>query len=363
MKFTVPQDKILPVLQQCAAVADRKGTMPALSNVLIYANGAINLSATDLYQSVTADTDGTVKDQGSIAVDARQLLDRVKVLTGEISFAVNGNALTLKSGSRRFTLQTIPGEEMPKLPDHEGATDLLAIGGEALASLIARVQFAISTDETRLHLNSLLLEQDGDKLTAAATDGHRLSVAAIQRDYTAAAFKILLPLKGVLQLKRLCEGADEVTLRQTGLTLFVEAGGYSWSCKLSDSAFPPYRDVIPTNLTGHATIDRLSLLSALKAVSVAASDRTGGVKLSFGGEAIKLSSESPEGGESMDEISCEYSGPGGDVGVNARYLIEALGAMESERVVIGSAGELDPLTIKAEGDESGSVAVVMPCRL
>lgn len=367
MKFTIDQKTLLPVLAQCAAVADRKGTMPALSNTLIRANGAINLSATDLYQSVTADADGEIKDQGEIAVNARDLLDRVKALPGEIQFTLRDTNLTLKSGSRRFTLHTIPADEMPRLPDADGATELLTIPGDELAQLISRVHYAISTDETRLHLNSLLLEHSGDKLTAVATDGHRLCVAVQTWDTgrpTVAPFQVLLPLKGVMQLKRLAEAAGDVTLRQQGYTLFVEAGGYEWTCKLTDAQFPPFRNVIPADPPTAVLVSRQQLLDAVRAVKVAASDRTGAVKLSFGAESIQISSESPDGGDADDAVPCKMTkGSAVAVGCNASYLEQALGVIDADHVEIKLGEELDPMTIRADGDDSGSVAVVMPCRL
>ena len=362
MKFTINQTDLLPALTQCQAVAERKGTMPVLSNVLLVANGAVKLSATDLYQSVAADTNGKVEQQGDVAVDARALFERVKSLPGEIRFALNGSSLTLKSGSRRFTLQTIPGAEMPRLPDPDGATFLLNIPSDELAQLIGRVEYAISTDETRLHMNSLLLEHEGDKLTAVATDGHRLSIA-VAHSGSVGSFKILLPLKGVTQLRKLCESADDVTLRQSGITLFADVGGYRWTSKLTDATPVPYQQVIPSNHTGRTEVDRQALLDACKAVAVAASDRTGGVKLSFTREALRLSSESPEGGDGGDEIACTHDGPEVEIGVNARYLEQALAVIEGEMVEIVVSGELDPLSVKAVGDESGSVAVIMPLRV
>jgi DNA polymerase-3 subunit beta len=373
MKFTAHQKAILPALQHCASVADLKGTLPALANVRLTANGAINLSATDLYQSVTMDADGAVAAEGSIAVHARDLLDRVKVLPGEITFSLDHGSLVLKSGSRRFKLATIPADEMPALPTQtDERRDLFVPTGDDLVQLIDRVLYAVSTDETRLHLNSMYLGAVGGKLTAVATDGHRLAVYSTE---TEAAFSpILIPLKGLLQIKRLAEsaGVTPVPLSVQNADLFASIGidmgvrpmaKNVLSVRLCDHQFPPWADVVPKSHSGTTTIDRQALLDACKAVAVAASDRTGGVKLSFTQSTLKLSSESPEGGDGGDEIACTHDGPEVEIGVNARYLEQALGVIEGEEVVIGSSGELDPITIKAAGDTSGSVAVTMPMRV
>jgi DNA polymerase-3 subunit beta len=228
MKFQVNQSFLKPLLDQCKDVADKKSTMPILGNVLITANGKVSLSATDLYQAVhTSVVDGVIKETGSVAVDARALVDRVKYLTGNIAFSLKDNTLTLKSGARSFKLQTVPGEEFPALADSKDAQPLLSITGEELGGLIKRVRSAISTDETRLHLNSMLLEGDRARglLRAVATDGHRLTVAEITA-IGVAAFSILIPLKGIVNvIEKLCDVADEIELSQTGLTLFAKGGG------------------------------------------------------------------------------------------------------------------------------------------
>jgi DNA polymerase-3 subunit beta len=363
MKFQVNQSFMQPLLAQCSAVADKKSTMPVLGNILITANGKVSLSATDLYQAVhTSVVDGVIQETGSVAVDARALVDRVKYLTGDIAFSVKDNTLTLKSGKRTFKLQTVPGEEFPSLPDSADAKPLLTIASADLASLINRVRFAISTDETRLHLNSMLLEADDDDiLRAVATDGHRLSVAEITAP-TASAFSILIPLSGVVSvLLKLCDSADTIELSQRGLVLFAKGGEIETSVKLADAQFPPWGQVVPESSTSTATINRAALLGSIKAVAVAASDRTGAVKLEFKLGKLRVAAEGPETGEGEDELAIDYDGPDAVVGVNSRYLCDALGAVDCEEMTMGVSGELDPVVVKPVGDVVYT-GILMPMR-
>ncbi len=110
---------------------------------------------------------------------------------------------------------------------------------------------------------------------------------------------------------------------------------------------------------------RAALADALRAVSVAASDRTGGVKLTLGGGKIRFESESPDSGEGFDEVAADYQGPEVTVGFNARYFLDVLGAITDEEVALSISGELDPAVIKPAGESANKSyqAVIMPMRI
>jgi DNA polymerase-3 subunit beta len=107
------------------------------------------------------------------------------------------------------------------------------------------------------------------------------------------------------------------------------------------------------------------LADALRAVSIAASDRTGGVKLTLGGGRMRFESESPESGAGFDEVPAEYDGPEITIGFNARYFLDVLSAVDDDDVVLGISGELDPAVIRpgAESATSSYLAVIMPMRI
>jgi DNA polymerase-3 subunit beta len=210
------------------------------------------------------------------------------------------------------------------------------------------------------------------------TDGHRLSKAEVLVKGTQANASMLIPLKGVLELKRLCEeakndpgrsegdaDASSLSMVQTGPNAFFKLAGFQFSVKLVDAQFPPYQQVIPDTTERAIRAPRASLADALRAVSIAASERTGGVKLTLGTGRMRFESESPESGAGFDEVSTEYDGPEITIGFNARYFLDVLGAIDEEDVILGISGELDPAVIKpgSESVSSSYLAVIMPMRI
>jgi len=109
---------------------------------------------------------------------------------------------------------------------------------------------------------------------------------------------------------------------------------------------------------------RAALADALRAVSVAASDRTGGIKLTLSNGKMRFESENPDSGEGFDEVNVDYSGPELTVGFNARYFLDVLSAISSEEIELAVSGELDPAVVRPVGETTTSyLSVIMPMRI
>jgi DNA polymerase-3 subunit beta len=380
MHVVVAKKDLLRVLARCQGVADKKSTMPVLGNVLLEVSGTdqLRLAATDLYLAVSGKIPAKVESGGAIAIGARDLFERVKMMPdGQISIVTSGGAATTiraVGASRRFTLHGIPGEEFPSLPQPEETSAPLSIPIATVSALIAGTYFSISTDETRLHLNSALFEWDGDRVRMVTTDGHRLSKMEAVLPGKHASATMLIPLKGVLELKRLCDeaiedkgdssGANEIRISQSGPNAFFQLAGFQFSVKLVDAQFPPYQQVIPEHSEQKVRAPRLALADALRAVSVAASDRTGGIKLTLGGGKMRFESESPDSGEGFDEVNVDYSGPELTVGFNARYFLDVLSAVDADEIELSVSGELDPAVVRPAVETTSSyLSVIMPMRI
>lgn len=385
MHAAVSKKDLLRVLGRCQGVADKKSTMPVLGNVLLRATpDSLDLSATDLVVAVSGSVPAKVEKPGSIAVPAKDFFDRVRMMPeGQIGIEVgDGSNITIRSltSARRYTVFGLPGDEFPRLPAPEG-DGWVEIDVASMARLIATTYFSISSDETRMHLSSALFELEDNRARMVTTDGHRLSKMEVRAPELSGKATMLIPLKGVLELKRLCdealsdsgkssdpEGKNEparIRILQSGPNVFFEVGGFHFSVKLVDAQFPPYGQVIPAQSSVAVRAPRLSFSEALKAVSLAASDRTGGVKLTLNKNQLRVESESPEAGEGFDEVPVDYVGSPITIGLNARYLLEVLGAIVDDEVIIGITGELDPAVIRPGGSRENQdyLAVVMPMRI
>lgn len=385
MELTVAKKDLLKIVQRMQGVAERKSTMPVLANVLCAVEGpnALRLAATDLYLSLLGRVTADVSKPGSVAVSAKDLFERVKMMPdGPIVISTQDNATTtLKSqgSARRYTLRGMPGDDFPPLPQPAEGSPTLALDVDVLSELIAKTHFSISTDETRAHLNSALFEWDGEVVRMVTTDGHRLSKVDVTVSGRQASATMLIPLKAIAELRRLCdemlaegpgEGGkkQELLITQSGSSAFFQGAGMTFSVKLVDAQFPPYAQVIPQSSDKVVRAPRTAFADALKAVSVAASERTGGVKLSLSKGSMRITSESPESGDGFDELPVEYSGPNMSIGFNAKYFLDVLASITDDEIAIGLSGELDPAVLRPAGASTKEgarqfLSVIMPMRI
>lgn len=377
MELLVAKKELLRLVSRCQGVADKKSAMPALSNVLLTAEGSVlHVSATDMYLAITGTAPAEIQTAGSIALPARELHDRVKAMPeGPIQIATTSGAQTTikAAGSpRRFMIHGLPGADFPLLPKPAPDAPSLSLSVDLLARLINRTYFSISTDETRAHVNSALFEWSADRIRMVTTDGHRLSKMEATINGSSAAATMLIPLKAIGELRRLADDAKasgdkdtSVLISHSGPNAFFELAGMRFSVKLVDAQYPPYQQVIPKTTERLVRAPRRSLAEALDAVRIAASDRTGGVKLSTLPNLLRVTSESPESGNGFDEVPADFDGTEMTIGFNAKYFLDVLNALEDDEVILGVSGELDPAVIRpaVETEKETFIAVVMPMRI
>lgn len=360
MRITISRQDLARVLSAVTKVVEGRNTIPILSNVLLsVANGTLTVRATDLDIEASASVALLDATDGRTTVEAKLLADIAKKATGDIAMDLDSNTLTVKSGKSRFKLQTLPAEDYPSLSagtfDTEFEVDL--------AALVAPVQFAISTEETRYYLNGVFLHavEDGDFfLTAVATDGHRL---ARHRGLlpegldTATIFKgVILPRKLVSLLPK---GKVLVGLSATKVQI-ASADGVLTS-KLIDGTFPDYQRVIPRNNDKLITVEGATLRSAVDRVAVISTERGGGVKLAFasGGATVSLRTDN---GSAEEEIAVAYDGEPIDIGFNSKYVGDVFGIFPAGdiRLALNDGGSPALVTSEAAPD---LLAVLMPCRV
>jgi DNA polymerase-3 subunit beta len=387
MEFTIAKRDFVRGLARTQSIAERKSSMPILSNVLVGAEGAstIRLSATDLAVGVSGAYTADVKSSGSIALGARTLFDIVRALPEEpIHLAVSSTlSAELRCGRSRFRMVGMPGVDFPSLPD-AGKVEFTTVPSALVLELVQKTSAAMSQDETRPHLAGALFEGDGKILRMVTTDGHRLTKAERKIDGDGMLhFSMLVPLKGVSELKRLAEDTEgAIQIGTDGIHAFFRSEGTEtqggakgspaseagWSgatlmsVKLVEAAFPPYEQVIPRGHDRVVIAPRPELMEALRRVSLVSQERSLGVKLALDAGKLVVSTENPEIGDASEELDVDYAGTPVTLGFNAKYLLDALSAVDDAEVRMELSKELDPGVLRnVSGD--ALLAVVMPMRI
>lgn len=368
MNFTIHRDPLLDALQKMQSVVEKRNTVPILGNILCSVSGKdLSLCATDLEVGIKMSLPVESKKDGKITLSAKHFLDIVKELPSKdlvIGKTENG-WVEIVCGKSKFKIVSLPADEYPALPMFEEKTYFEA-RAEALTDMVDRTQFAVSTDATRYHLNGVYFEpiQNG-LMRMTATDGHRLSFIDTELFMKSPDLKrgIIIPKKGLSELRKLLpESGSSVGLAFERGYLFGKFGETYLFIRLIDGEYPDVRGVIPKQAENTVKMDRETLNSALKRVSLLANEKSKGVKLGIDSGVLTISSSNQEMGEAREEIDIEYSGPQVDIGFNSKYLLECISVLKSDKIEFCFKDRLSP-GILYGAEEKNHTYVIMPMRI
>lgn len=365
MKFNIERERLIRPLSQIAGVVERRQTLPILGNVYMrLEEGSLTLIGTDLETEITARIDGVDGEPGECTVGARKLYDICRAVPEDtdIEVATKEEKTFVRSQKSRFTLQSLPASEFPRLEAEEWDMEF-EIGQEDLKSLLEKTAFAMAQQDVRYYLNGCLLECDGDIIRSVATDGHRLAKSEIKLDTPVQGqSQSVLPRKAVLELVRFLQEDQTARVQINPNHARVNGGGWIFTTKLIDGRFPDYQKVIPESLATHLLVDRATVQDVLSRIAILTNEKFRGVRINLKPGLMTVSANNPEQEEAVDELPVEFEGSEVEIGFNVGYLIDALKAIESQQVDIGLEDPNSSCTLHAPGDTS-TLYLVMPMRL
>ena len=197
-----------------------------------------------------------------------------------------------------------------------------------------------------------------------ATDGHRLAYAHQKVALKIAEpLRVLVPRKAINELARLLEGEDVARFEQVENHLVFSIGERTLASKTVEAQFPAFEKVIAVTGDKAVALDREVLATAIRRVSLLSSERSRAIRLSLGKGRMEVAASSPDQGEAQESLPCEYAGGEIEVGFNAQYLLDFLGAVggETVRVELKDADSQGVLRPK-DGPDIDYRYVVMPMR-
>ena len=375
MDFEIEKTEFLRGLNSVQSVTGRKTTLPILSHVLMeLKEGNLYLTATDLETGIREGLTAQIHQEGKASVSAKKLYEIVRELPEErIHIQKRDNQwITLKCGRSVFNLAGLDPDEYPSLPEYNEEY-FSKIAGRQLAEMIEKTVFAASNEESRYHLHGVFVLQkkqaSREVLRMVATDGHRLSLIDREGQTIRGIEKgIILPKKGVLEIKKMIgekEGEEMIEIYFDPTHGFLRVGRSLIVIRLIDGEFPEYDQVIPKENDKKLGMEKEKLYGCLRRVSTMASERVEGIKLSLKKDSMEFSSYHQDYGDANEELGVVYEGPPLEVGFNARYLMEALNAIDTDQVIMELKDEGSPGIIKppADTEHPGQLCIIMPMRI
>ena len=368
MKLTITREQLQEGLVAVAASVPAKTTLPILSNILLEATrDGIRLSGTDLDTAVSTTVSASVDQEGAITLPARKLVEIVRELpSAAIRITASGEQrVTIECGRSKFRLLGLPREEFPAFPavKFEGGW---RASSKDLQKLIAHVAFAASTEESRPILNGVLWELRPDRMRMVATNGHRLARMDVPTSAAGAAnADLIVPPKALEQIRRLFDADEEVEIARSENHLGFRSSTTQVYTRLIEGPYPNYEQVIPRENDKAATADKAAFSSALRRMSIVASEQIHRILMAFANGSCKLSVQTPDLGEAQEELTVSYEGDPLEIGFNAAYLLEILKYIPTDEVRMTFKAPERAATCEPVGwdDPASYLTLVMPLRL
>ncbi len=368
MQFDVTKQVLLKAISSVNGAVEKKNTIPVLQNIKIEARDEkVVLSATDMDILVTSSFSAGMKNGGSTTVPAQMFFDIVRKIPDNSSIIIaqeSATILQIKSGKAKYSLPCIDSGEFPNLSEGELGEEI-EVDAEKLAKMIDKTRFAISNDETRYYLNGLFLQavnkEAGFELRTAATDGHRLALSFLSTPQIKDAFGVILPKKSVAEIRRIIDGLKTIKIAVSRVKIKITSEQTTIISKLIDGEFPDYDKVLPKNNNQIALINKKAFFDCVDRVSTVATDKHKSVKIVLENGKMNLQVGTNDGSFAYEELDVNYSGEKIETGFNSRYLLDVIGQVDKEELIMRFKDGMSPALIEAK--DMNSVFVVMPVRI
>lgn len=361
------RDELLAPLAAVSGIIERRHTLPILSNVLIDgAADTLAFLATDIeIQIIARSSLAGSRETRALTVGARKLLDILRALPEdvEVSLQAQDKRLLVRAGRSRFSLQTLPAEDFPRLAKAAGEPARFTLPQKLLRRHLGLVHYAMAQQDIRYYLNGLLMVVDAAELRLVATDGHRLAFSSLELPASLPRQEAIVPRKTVLELtKLLTDTEDEVRIELSATQAAFSFGAIDLVSKLVDGKFPDYTRVIPAQHKNRLHTEREPLRQALQRAAILSNEKFRGVRWVLGEGSLKIISSNADQEEAQEELEVRYSGDALDIGFNVNYLLDVLNNVPGAELECAF-GDASSSALISYASEKGFKYVVMPMRI
>ncbi|MBN2088422.1 DNA polymerase III subunit beta [candidate division KSB1 bacterium] len=342
MHFIVNKTVFLNALQKVIGVIPSKTSIPILSNILLELNeNILRITGTDLEISISTEIMVQPVESGALTIPAKLIVDIVRELP-DIPLEINSDEkdnITLKTEKGVYRLAGESRDEFPNIIVDENEGEV-SFNSKQLSRMINKTIFAVTTDELRTTLMGVYFQIFEHELRLVATDGHRLS-KIINQNFQSPGFEksIILPTKSLSLLLKNFEDIPQKEGQDIKIIIGENHATFKWEgtsiyTKLIEGKYPKYESVIPLDNDLKLTVDKESLFSSTKRVSIFSNSITHQVRFIINANQMDVRSEDIEfGGEAVESIPVEFSGESFEIGYNAVYILDIIKNIDTKDVI------------------------------
>ena len=371
MSITIDSKTLREGFNKIITIIDKRNSRPILTNSLIQIkNNQLELIATDLEVSAKVVLDANTSEDTSFCINTKNISDILRELPDsslEMALDNEKNLLNLSCGSIEYSLLISPSEDFPKI-NFTNSHSVIKLKSNYLVNIINKISHAISTDETRINLNGIYLQQLENKLRTVAIDGHRLALFDIidfESDNQTLLDGFIIPKKGVFELKKLAESnldqELDIYLDESFIHVVSNERNYL-SVRLIAREYPKYQTVIPNKTTYTLTVEREAILNAVKRIKLLSNEKTNGVKVNLSDSEMTISADHPSLGYAAEKVAVSYDGTEMEIGFNAKYLLDTLNVLTVNEITYELNNELSPVIVRSS-EEENFLGIIMPLKI
>ena len=364
MKFKCDRQKLNKAVENVQRAVASKSNIPALEGILLKAEkNKITLCGYDLDIGITTSIDADIYKEGSIVVTAKLFSDIIKRMPEDTLLIETDEKLIIyiSGGKADYKIIGLSAEDYPELP-MTAASEKISIDGKTLKSMIRQTIYAVSDKDENPTQKGSLFEISNNTFRIVSVDGYRLAIRTEAIQYSGEK-SFIVPKKSMQEISNLISDDTENIFIQAGgrnLTLVID--DYTIVTRIIEGEFMNYKATIPSSYTTEVTVNTRQFINTIERMSLLLTERIKTpIKCCFENDTVTTSCNTSKG-QANDEFEAEIKGDYVEIGLDNKFIIEALKFSETDEVRIRMNGSLKPLMIlPSEGENF--IFLVMPVRL
>lgn len=365
MEITVERAALLDAVNHLSRIVNNKTSLPVLEGIYLSATqGKLTLISYNLEMGIKKEIYSNTAKDGEIVINARIFAEILRKMNG-VSVEISSDERLMchiKSGTANFDIMGMAGADFPEMPTVTNETPI-TIGGEILKNMVRRTIFAVAQNEgTRPILTGVKVSIKQNNIQFVAIDGFRLAIRNEKINIDADA-DFIVPGKAISELVKLIDDENDDIIIHTGVNLIgFEANGYFFISRLLEGNFVDYSKTISPTYKQRIFVNTNDLINTIDRISPVINDAfSTPIRCILSEENILFSCNSAVG-RATENFPITLEGEEFEIGLNSRYLLEALKASEVDNVKIEFNGATSGVLIKPS-DNDEFLYMIMPMRL